>query len=82
MCCAMCGQAVREFSEIERDHKPLYRAYLLKEALCQALYRKPPWWARRDRAVTGATFTGEDQHQRTSTTLLACTPVSVSRRMM
>ena len=38
----------RKLSEVERDYKPLYRAYLLKEALRRALSRKQPWRARRD----------------------------------
>ena len=38
----------RKLSEIERDYKPLYRAYLLKEALRKALSRQQPWRARRD----------------------------------
>lgn len=38
----------RKLSEVERTYKPLYRAYLLKEALRQALSRKQPWRARRD----------------------------------
>jgi len=38
----------RKLSEIERTYKPLYRAYLLKETLRQALSRKQPWRARRE----------------------------------
>lgn len=38
----------RKLSEVERTYKPLYRAYLLKEALRRALSRKQPWRARRD----------------------------------
>lgn len=38
----------RKLSDIERDYKPLYRAYLLKEALRKALSRKQPWRARRE----------------------------------
>jgi transposase len=38
----------RKLSDVERSYKPLYRAYLLKEALRLALCRKQPWRARRD----------------------------------
>jgi transposase len=38
----------RKLSDVERSYKPLYRAYLLKEALRLALSRKQPWRARRD----------------------------------
>lgn len=38
----------RKLSDIEQTYKPLYRAYLLKEALRLALSRKQPWRARRD----------------------------------
>jgi len=38
----------RKLSEIERDYKPLYRAYLLKEMLRKVLSRKQPWRARRE----------------------------------
>jgi len=38
----------RKLSEIERSYKPLYRAYLLKEGLRQALSRRQSWRARRD----------------------------------
>ena len=39
---------MRKLSDVERSYKPLYRAYLLKEALRLALSRKQPWRARRD----------------------------------
>lgn len=38
----------RKLSDIERTYKPLYRAYLLKEALRKALSRKQLWRAQRD----------------------------------
>jgi transposase len=38
----------RKLSDVERSYKPLYRAYLLKEALRLALSRKQPWRARKD----------------------------------
>lgn len=38
----------RKLSEVERDYKPLYRAYLLKEGLRRVLSRKQPQRARRD----------------------------------
>ncbi len=38
----------RKLSDVERTYKPLYRAYLLKEALRKALSRRQPWRARRD----------------------------------
>jgi len=38
----------RKLSDIERDYKQLYRAYLLKETLRKALSRQQPWRARRD----------------------------------
>ncbi len=37
-----------KLSEVERASKPLFRAYLLKEALRLALSRKQVWRARRD----------------------------------
>jgi transposase len=37
----------RKLSEIERSNKPLFRAYLLKESLAQALDYKQPWRAER-----------------------------------
>jgi transposase len=41
-------QDARKLSDIERDYKPLYRAYLLKEELRRALSWKQPWRARRE----------------------------------
>jgi transposase len=38
----------RRLSEVERDYKPLYRAYLLKEVLRHALSRKQVWRARQE----------------------------------
>lgn len=37
----------RKLSDIERVNKPLYRAYLLKETLAQALDYRQPWRAER-----------------------------------
>lgn len=42
------GKDKRKLSEVEHAYKPLFRAYLLKEALRKALSRRQPWRARRD----------------------------------
>lgn len=44
----LSGKQKLKLSEIEQEHKPLFRAYLLKELLATVLGRKQLWRARRD----------------------------------